>query len=210
MKPLFLRAALLLVLATPVFAQKASTWKHLQRPDAGASLRFLSLTESDTTASNDLDSRIDLVSLAAIGGFNLPFVELNEDMSIGFNPNIVMATALSRYPALTIEIPAYATFKYGTDATWAGSKSWIGATVGIGYDYNIFIPFGDELSSINYGIPSLMAEVNFGKRRGGLGLIKLRYSMGIGDHKETWTSGGSEFDLFLTQYSFDLIITSGY
>jgi hypothetical protein len=205
-----LGAALLLLLTLPAAAQKASMWKHLQRPDAGASIRFLSLAASDSTASNDIENRINLVSLAAIGGFNLPFAELDDDMSIGFNPNIVAGTSLSQLSALSIEIPAYITFKWGTDATWAGSKGGVGMTIGAGYDYNIFVPVQWGFGAITYGIPSVMAELNFGKRRGGLGLIKLRYSMGIGNHTETYMVDGDPLDLVMTQYAIDLIITSAY
>ena len=114
------------------------------------------------------------------------------------------------FRALTVEVPAYVTFKWGTDATWAGSRSWVGLTVGAGYDYNIFVPIDWGFGAITYGVPSIMGEVNFGKRRGGVGLFKIRYSMGVGTHKETWTSGGSDFDLHMTQHAFDLIVTTGY
>jgi hypothetical protein len=204
MKALLLGAALLLTLALPATAQKASMWKHLQRPDAGASLRFMTLSSGDT-------SSVELTGIGAIGGFNLPFLEVAEDMSIGFNPNIYSGAYLSTdMPGISIEIPAYITFKWGTDATWGGSKSWVGTTFGLGYDYNVLIL--SQYNVITYGIPTLMAEVNFGKRRGGVGLIKLRYSMGLGGytHEVTDDFDGDRYSLDITQYGFDLIITSGY
>ncbi|HVK39078.1 MAG TPA: hypothetical protein VNA88_11130 [Candidatus Kapabacteria bacterium] len=204
MKALLLGAALLLTLALPATAQKASMWKHLQRPDAGASLRFMTLSSGDT-------SRFEMTGIGAIGGFNLPFLELGEDMSLGFNPNIVWGYYLSTdMLGMSFEIPAYITFKWGTDATWGGSKSWVGTTLGLGYDYNVLVL--SELGIVSYGIPSLMAEVNFGKRRGGVGLIKLRYSMGLGGytHEVLDDSSSDIYNLDFTQYGFDLIITSGY
>jgi hypothetical protein len=206
MKTLLLRAALLLALVIPAAAQKASMWKHLQRPDAGGSLRFLTISSGDTAA-------YELTGIGAIGGFNVPFLEIAEDMSIGFNPNAFTGMYFSReMPAVSFEIPAYITWKWGTDATWGGSKSWVGTTVGLGYDYNILIASAFP-SIVTYGMPSLMAEINFGKRRGGVGLIKLRYSMALGSHTEPIQDSfdsDDTYDVDLTQYGFDLIITAGY
>ena len=204
---------LFLMTGSTAFCGGGTFWKHFERPDAGAGVLFYSLANDDSVASNNVESRLNLVHLSAIGGFNLPFIELSDDMSIGINPNIEVSTALNAggyYSslALTIESPSYVTFKYGTDTTWAGTRSIFGATVGLGYRYTIF---GLESGFYTFGMPSVMAEINLGKRRSAIGLVKLRYSASLGSHTESLAfDDGTESKIVFTHHAFHLIFTPNY
>lgn len=208
-----LAAAALSLLAVSLHAQdQPSVWKHLGRPDYALGLHFYSLSENENTAQQDLESRYNTVHLGAMAGLNLPFVPITDHLSAGLNPNIGVAFGLSGsmgpdgFDSRTIsfEFPMYATIKYGTDATWAGSKTVIGASAGVGYHYTVFII---PSTVVTYGLPSVMAELNFGKRRSAMGLIKLRYSASLGSHSEDF---GDDGQIVFTHHSFYVMFTPGY
>jgi hypothetical protein len=84
----------------------------------------------------------------------------------------------------------------------------LGASAGIGCQATLF-NFGENFYS--YVVPSFMAEINFGKRRSSIGLIKLRYSAQIGSHNERIAyDDGTESKLVFTNHAIHLIFTPGY
>lgn len=192
-------------------AQKPSVWKHITRPDWGLDAHFYSIADSDTTPKNDVDRRADRMQFGVSLGLNLPFIEIADNFTAGLNPNIGVGASLISfdYPSFSFELPVYATLKYGNDATWAGSKSYIGAAVGIGYHYNaLFFVSGVTTA---FGLPSLMAELSIGKRRSSLGLIKLRYTTSLGSHTEEYTSNGQVVGrMVVTQHAFHILFTPAY
>lgn len=200
-----------LLSAMAAHAQKPSVWKHITRPDIGLSLHMYSIADSDTTPKNDVDRRADRVQFGSALGLNLPFVEIASNLTAGLNPNIGLGVSINDMysPSISIEVPVYATLKYGTDATWAGSKSYIGAAVGIGYHYNaLFFTSG---TSVGFGLPSLMAELSIGKRRSTIGLLKFRYTASLGSHTEEYTSNGQVVGrMVVTQHAFHLLFTPAY
>lgn len=211
MKSLLL-AALFMVISGTAYSQSASIWKHFLRPDVALDVYFYSLAESDTAATNDLDSRSNLLHLGASVGLNLPFVEIADDFTAGLNPNIGITSSISAMtPILTLEVPIYATLKYNTDATWAGSKGVVGLSAGIGYHHAAFV-FVESGTVVDFGMPTFMAELNFGKRRSSMGLIKLRYTSSIGSHTELFPddNGGQDGQIVFTRSAFHLLFTPGY
>jgi hypothetical protein len=205
-----LLAVVLLLFCSAAHAQQQNVWKHFLRPDLGLGIHVYSLAESDTTPQQDLNSRYNTVHLGGMVGLNLPFLPIADNFSAGLNPNVALTIALSgsgESQSMSIEAPVYATLKYGTDATWSGSKSIVGVTAGIGYQYTLFI---FPATVVSYGLPSVMAEINFGKRRSDIGLIKFRYAVSLGNHIEPFTSGGTETQIVFTHHSFYLLFTPGY
>jgi hypothetical protein len=171
-----------------------------------------SLASHDSVAANDVDDRLNPTFLGVMGGLNLPVVTLAEHLSLGINPNLGLATPLSDLggysSSVTVEAPLYLTLKYGTDATWDGSRTVIGASAGVGYQFTLWA-FSD-LSTVTYGMPSIFGELNFGKRRSAVGLIKLRYSLSLGSHNEEFVSDGDVGQIVFTHHSFHLLFTPGY
>lgn len=204
---------LLFVLAsTTLRAQSVSVWKHVMRPDFSFDLYFYSLADSDTTPKNDRDARIDLLHWGSSTGMNLPFVEIADDLTAGLSPNVGLTLALSSVvPAVTLELPVYATLKFNTDATWKGSKTPVGLSAGIGYHHTVYgLVKGGTF--VSFGRPVIMAELNFGKRRSEMGLIKFRYTQALGSHTEVFpgTSGGQDGQIVFTRSGFHLIFTPAY
>lgn len=200
-----------LLSATAASAQKPSVWKHITRPDWGLDAHFYSIADSDTTPKNDVDRRADRMHIASSLGLNLPFIEIADHFTAGLNPNIGVGMSFFNfdYPSFSFELPVYATLKYGTDATWAGSKSYLGAAVGIGYHYNALLFTSG--TTVGFGLPSVMAELSIGKRRSALGLIKLRYTTSLGSHTEEYTSNGAVIGrMVVTQHAFHVLFTPGY
>jgi hypothetical protein len=206
---------LVLLLFTSAQAQEPSVWKSLSRFDFGMGIHAYSIATDDSVPAQDLNSRANLLHLGIMAGLNLPFVPIGEHMSLGFNPNIGFAVGLSGgfsnegSQSMSLELPLYATMKFGTDATWLGAKFPVGATVGVGYHYSAFI-FATTGVIVDYGLPSVMAELNFGKRRGDIGLVKIRYSLSLGSHTEHFNTDSPDDKLVFTHHSFYVLVTPGY
>ncbi|MBS1910356.1 MAG: hypothetical protein JST22_00080 [Bacteroidetes bacterium] len=210
MFPRILVAACLFLAAIPsLTAQHASIWKHLSRPEFGVGLITHTLAETDTTAATDIDSRIDVKFLQGIIGFDLPVVYLADQLALGINPNFEAGLVLNQEGFTgSLEAPIYATLKYGTDATWQGSRSPVGFSIGAGYRFTALFTDGPAYS---YGVPQFMAELNFGKRRSEIGLIKLRYSMSIGKaHDEIGIGNGLTAPIVYSNYALQLVFVPGY
>jgi hypothetical protein len=200
-----------LLSATAASAQKPSVWKHITRPDWGLDAHFYSIADSDTTPKSDVDRRADRIQIGSSLGLNLPFIEIADNFTAGLNPNIGLGASFLSFddPSFSFELPIYATLKYGNDATWAGSKSYIGAAIGIGYHYNALLFMSG--TTTGFGLPSVMAELSIGKRRSSLGLIKLRYTTSLGSHTEEYTSNGVVVGrMVVTQHAFHLLFTPAY
>ncbi len=132
-------------------------------------------------------------------------------MTVGINPNIDFARVFESFyqSQFTLDFPAYLTLKYGTDATWAGSNKGFGFAAGVGYRYTLM--FGGP-QTFTFGMPSLMFEVNVGKRRSTLGLVKLRYSLSIGTHDYLleYNDGGPPDHILFTNHAFHILLTPGF
>lgn len=203
---------LFMFMSGSLYAQSASIWKHFLRPDVGSGITFYSLADSDTAAENDLDSRRTVFHVGSSVGLNFPFVEIADDFTAGLSPNLGLTFGVgSFFSAVTIDAPIYATLKYKTDATWAGSKSVVGASAGIGYQHTGYFLF-DSGTFIDFGLPVFMAEVNFGKKRSTLGLIKVRYTASIGSHTEIFPAdnGGEEGQMVFKHWGLHLLFTPAY
>ncbi len=211
MKSLLL-AILFLFMSGSLYAQAPSLWKHFLRPDVGSGFTLYSLADSDTAAENDPDSRRIMFHVGSSVGLNFPFFEIADDFTAGLSPNIGFTVGIGSFlTAVTVEAPIYATLKYKTDATWAGSKSVVGASAGIGYQHTGYFLF-DSGTLVDFGMPAFMAEVNFGRKRSTLGLIKIRYTATIGSHTEIFPAdnGGQEGQIVFRQWGLHLLFTPAY
>lgn len=173
---------LLFIAASTAHAQRSGFWKFFERPDYGFGIHLYQFHHRDSLNADVAASKQGAVGLTSIIGANFPLFPLDSNMSVGINPQLEAGFILGG-PAFgyAIEIPVIATWKYGTDASWKGSKFPLGATVGLGYQYSAF------LGSDSYGFarPTMLVEINIGKRRGPIGLVKLRYTRSLASHVET-------------------------
>ncbi len=173
---------LLLAVVSTTQAQRSGFWKYFERPDYGMGIHLYEFKKRDSLNMDVPSSRETATGITSIIGVNFPVIALDSDMSIGFNPQFEIGGIFGDGAfGYTIEIPAFATWKYGTDASWRGSKFPIGVTVGLGYQYTAVLGMG----SYGFARPSMLAEINFGKRRGPIGLIKLRYTRSLASHVES-------------------------
>ncbi len=211
---LFLATALF---GTDLHAQPIG--KYFSRVDLGIS-GFLYSHEQDYTA-NGIDEHADqtLFHFGILFGFNVPFLQLADHLTVGVNPSFgfgLGSSGSSYYtqeptPSLSLEIPWFLTMKWGTDATLLGSKTAIGASIGIGAQYSYLIWLEGETETYNYVLPTYMVELNFGKRKSEPGLIKLRYTANIGSYLQQEEFGDDAlYENRLRQSAVHLIYTPGY
>lgn len=151
-----------------------SVWKYFGRIEYGGGITAYQLS--------DATDKFTMIQGNAQLGFNLPVVYLSKEASVGLSPNAgIEAPIFGEYGSmLSLYVPAYATIKYGTDATWSSTKNKVGFTAGIGYRYITGV-FPSSGLTLSYGQPSYMLEVNFGKRRNSL--LKVRFSGTFGEYK---------------------------
>lgn len=207
----------LLLLFTCVHQLPAqSVWKHFSRPDIGAVLYGYNYQETRSNKWENSHSDISLPHVGMIVGFNLPFVPLADNLSLGLNPSVAIAFAnrsdfygASETVMGSLEVPWYATIKYGTDATYKGTQFPLGVSLGIGYQYSYAFAFSGGFSE-GFGLPSVMAEVNFGKRKTWPGLVKLRYTTTLGSAEFDYSTSSTEHKLSIKHSGFHLIVVPGY
>jgi|GEM_PF-2549242 len=200
----------IMTMISPRPAQAQSVWKYLGRIDFIASVYQYSIEGRTDAPPGTFDGTF--TSISAGIGFNVPVYHLAHDLSLGINPNIEMAgvpgTAEEvddRIPlTLSLEVPVYATLKYGTDASWHG-ESKIGFAAGIGAQYTALTTLDPADISTSYVAPGIMAEVNF--RLGSSGLMKLRYSTILGTMRADVNGfdGEDAGDADIRQQAFHLI-----
>jgi hypothetical protein len=202
-------SALALLLSIPTSLLAQSVGRYLSRFDWGFGLNFLNM--------NDDTYIVNLAMPAAQIGFNLPYHHLAENVALGVSAGLTLAatngTGIGGDESTlfsTINVPAFATVKYNTDASWKGTDGFgVGLAGGIGYQLTYFLPLGVSMESIFFGLPTYMVELNFGKRTSFPGLIKLRYTGNIGEHKETFSSDPADFINF-SQSAFYILFTKNY
>jgi hypothetical protein len=189
---------------------RPSLFRYFSRPDFGFSLLFHGLAEGIGGTSNP-GPTTNLTALGVSMGLNLPVVYLNDMMTVGISPNLDFSRVLNSVyeNVMTLEVPAYLTLKYGTDATWAGANKGFGFAAGVGYRYTLM--FGAQ-ETFTFGMPNLMFEVNVGKRRSALGLVKFRYSLSIGtyDYELQYNDGGPSDHILFTNHAFHILLTPGF
>lgn len=216
MKKILLTAALVFtVFTSPLFAQ--SVWKSLSKPDLGLALYLYNYEEEYKAEGIESNSSTTLSHLGVIFGFNLPFVPLGDDISLGLNPSAAIAFVNSgggyyddsQTTMISVELPWYATFKLGTDASFKGSSFPLGLTLGIGYHFSHLQGITADFSE-SFGLPSVMAEINFGKRKSWPGLVKLRYTQSLGSHEIDASHGDVVDKVSITRTGLHLIIVPGY
>jgi hypothetical protein len=213
MKRILLTAFLSVTCASPLSAQ--SIWKHFSKPDFGLALYVYNYEEEHKNEYLDSHGKTSLSHLGAIVGFNLPFVPLDDDLSIGLNPSAALAVVnrssdyYEQTTMISVELPWYATLKWGTDASFKGSSFPLGVTAGIGYHFSHLQGITGNFSE-SFGTPSLLAEVNFGKRKSWPGLVKLRYTHSLGTHEIDASHGDVVDKLSISRSGFHLIFVLGY
>lgn len=196
--------ALLLLGGSTLHAQ--SIWRHFTRPDLGGGLYFYSIRNKDLP-----EAEYNTVHYGFLGGFNLPFLEIADDFTAGFNPSLGLSVAATNSyggsSSMAVEVPLFATLKYNTDATWKGSKTPVGFSVGLGYHHTgFFFPDAGEFLSI--GAPAYMLEFNFGVRRGFL--TKIRWTSWLGDIEAPLSEGIDPPTLVFSQSALHLVLVPSY
>jgi len=196
-----------------------SIWKYFSRPDFGVDGFFYKIDETGQGPGVDYNSTLLILHWGMSAGFNLPFYQLGEHWSLGINPNVGIGIGSSQYDwagnsgtaSLSLEVPVFVTMKLGTDATWLGSKTAVGGTVGIGYQYSDFISLSGS-TSYDYALPTFMLEVNFGVRRTSPGLIKIRYTANLGSYvyRDEYDDGEAFVEDRFHQSAVHLIFTPAY
>ncbi|HCN05436.1 MAG TPA: hypothetical protein DIS79_07430 [Bacteroidetes bacterium] len=146
-------------------------------------------------------------SYAFGAGINLPVLYSDSSLfTVGLNPS-VSVTDLSRgsFPTFVVSAPLLLTLKVNNDAHIRPPSGWhIGGTLGGGVMYNAILPTNgaETLSDV---IPTVMAEINIGKRKSGFpGLLKLRYTQPLG------TQEHFNGTLTYTMTNVSLIYTTGF
>lgn len=213
--------ALFILFTSHTFAQSQSIWKHFSRPDYGTLLHMYNYEETtrplgSQSTEGALKYSVEVLHVGSIIGVNLPVVSLAEHLSVGVNPNLALSlgvplSSFSRAESifLALELPWYATIKYGTDASYKGSRFPVGVTAGIGYHYSLLKGLGTEFSP-SFGRPSVMAEINFGKRNSKPGLVKLRYIHDIGTYEEDYSTSSASSVISMSRWGIHLVFVAGY
>lgn len=201
-----------MLLANRAECRGQSVWKFFSRPDVGLSLNFYRFTNPA-----DREEYFDLLHASGQIGFNLPVIRPAENLSFGINPALGLSgqllgdtynpyTGQLSSSTLAVEAPVHATVKLNTDASWKGSKAGVGFTAGIGAQYNAFFFLHSGVNT-GYIQPSYLLEINFGSRRGDIGLIKLRWTSYIGENEADF---GDDLRSLIRQSAVNLLWTPGY
>ena len=186
---------LLFVVSFNLYSQSLSElWKQ---KDFGIGInlyKFEGYTLSDTSTyttsnPNNAPDTNELGATASYGitvfnGWNFPIINLAEDLSIGINPNIAFTAGLSGGLGMFIEVPVFATLKYGTDAVWNKSTTFdkkFGSAIGIGYQVTLGYteaPINTTGIGLAYALPTVMAEISFVVNE--KNLYKIRFQTNLG------------------------------
>lgn len=168
---LSLLLVLLLLLQTNVYSQN-----HYESSCAGIGVTHFKYEgySIENSKSKGLDSNYvngTSLPITAYFNWNIPIVGITHNSAIGINPGLTLA---ANTKTLGFSIPAFLTFKYGTDARLKHKGSKLGFAMGIGYAVGAY---GSADYKFLFNEPQGMAEISFQTRRM---VNKIRFTFATG------------------------------
>ena len=223
MKPI-LTTIVTLILSSNLYGQSFSDlWKQ---KDLGIgvnlySFKGYSLTDTSFYTTSNLNNAPDTIELGStssygvtvFAGWNFPLINLAEGWSVGINPNLAFTAGLSGGFGMFLEIPVFATLKYGTDATWSKSTSFdkkFGAAIGIGYQATLGYteaPITTTGISAVYALPTIMAEVSFVRNKKTLYKVRFQTNLGRTKQRDYSEEVGYPANVSFSQWGISIIRT---
>lgn len=204
MRNCFVGLVTILLVSTVVTPMKGGEYGTVfKRWDLGIDFHALSIREELEYSSSSLNS----LGYGVTVGLYLPVLFGDSTpVSIGFNPAVFVNSINSSGTSMAFGLPLLAVIKFNNDALFKQSTGWhLGGTLGFGYTFNALIPLNESSYTLSDWIPTIMAEVNLGKRKSGFpSLFKLRYTKPLG---EMVHNNGT---LKYTTAHFSLIFTTGF
>jgi len=173
-----IRALVVLFVGLTISAKGSDYGDVFKRWDIGLDLHALSLQDMEG------NSKVTSIGYGFTAGLNLPVLYGDSSaFTLGVNPSIMFGSVAGYDNLLSVAVPLLATLKFNNDAMIRPTSGWhVGGTIGGGFTYNMLLPISSTAVTLTDWIPTLMAEVNFGKRKSGFpGLIKIRFTKPLGE-----------------------------
>ncbi|MDZ4745137.1 MAG: hypothetical protein SGJ05_03945 [bacterium] len=168
----------LIAIAESVSTRASDYGDVFGRWDLGLDFHMQTLSENTEFSK----SNRTFLGYSVAAGLNIPvFYSDSLPWTIGINPSVMIGTVLES--GLSIAVPVLATIKYNTDAYIRPRGGFaFGFAAGAGITWNHIIVPDDIESSLSDVIPTVMLELNFGRRKSGFpGLIKIRLTKPLGE-----------------------------
>ncbi len=225
MKPAILLTVFCTIAFAPGALAKDTFWKHFSRPDLATGLWIYDVKFQETDFFGGDEESATFNHFGAYIAWYLPVTQIADHLSTGLYPGLGLTAAPSQTVrdfstgltyssgsnSIAFELPIFAMIKWGTDATWKGKRGFgFGVAAGIGYEYSYLI-FPNSGETRSFGLPAAIFEINLGKRKSKVGLIKLRYARTLGTSDEEFFIDGVKVgtESFEVQ-SIQIAFTPGY
>jgi len=173
-----IRALLVLFVGLTISVKGSDYGDVFKRWDLGLDIHALSLQY------NQGNSKVMSIGYGLTVGLNLPIIYGDSSMfTVGVNPSILIGSVSGYDNLLSVAVPLLATLKFNNDALIRPTSGWhVGGALGAGFTYNMLLPIASTATTLTDWIPTIMAEVNIGKRKSGFpGLIKIRFTKPLGE-----------------------------